>query len=210
MIHTHLGKYKKNRLSISIVFCFIASTAFSQIRIETATELKLNLATSLLLYPEIHYEQVRTSEYISFVKSDFFGYGFSAGHRISGFKSSDEPEYGYDNFPRIYANNFHLLAFCRLYFNLAQKFHYHYDLKRPVLYFIEPTAAIVGFDDYTTLFLGIGGGIKLINVMNYTAELYFAGGTSLRKYEYGGEKFYEKYYGVGYYRFGINLGWRFT
>ena len=185
----------------------VTTSAFSQIKIETANELKLNLGTTLLLYPEIHYEKVISSEYIRFVKSDFFGYGFSAGTRMPGFKASSEPEFY--RFPRIYANNYHIIAYCRFYFNRTQKLHYHYDLKRPVLFFIEPTAAIVGFDDLTTLFLGIGGGLKLINVMNYTAELYFGGGGGLKKNEYGGEKFFERYDGVGYYRFGINLGWRF-
>jgi len=211
MIDNYLNNCTKTpRLSLTVVFCLIATVAFSQLRIETANELKLNLASTLLLYPEIQYEKVRSSEYISFVKSDFFGYGFSAGARIPGLKRSSDPDYyddNYGNFPKIYENNFHILAFCRFYFNRMQEFHFHYDLKRPVLFFIEPTAAIVGFNDLTTLFIGFGGGIKFINVKNYTAEIHLGGGGSLKKTQNSG-KFYERYEGVGYYRFGINIGKR--
>ena len=184
-----------NIFFLSVFFCCFATTCFSQLRIQTANEIKINLLSTLILYPEIHYERVRSSEHIRYVKSDFFGWGFAAGAEMQGIPSSKDPEFS--DYPRVFLNKYHVLGFMRLYFNRKENFLFHYDLRRPKLFFVEPSVAVVGFDDGVSLCLGASVGIKHLNVMDYTAELFFGGGTNFHWDN-----------PVGYYRLGIVLGRR--
>ena len=163
----------------------------SQARIRTANELKLNLATTFLLTPEIIYERVKSADDVGFVKSDYFGYGFSVGVSFPGFTIGSNPEINYH--PTIYDHKYHILSYCRFYFNRRNNFLYHYNMKRPQLFFIEPSAAVVGFDKRSEFCLGLSLGMKLINIMNCTGEIYVGGGNNLKRHD-----------SAYYYRFGIN------
>ena len=161
--------------------------------------------TTLLLYPEIKYERVRASEYLGPVKSDYFGYGLSAGVKLPGFTMGSDP--GFDYYPEIYLNKYHILTFCRFYFNRRHQSNYHFDMKLPQLFFVEPTLAFVGFEGYdyernankddTAICVGLGIGLKLITITNYTIEFHFGGGSNLQRHN-----------ADFYYRFGINIGRR--
>ena len=186
----------KKTLFFLMIFCLVESVAFSQARIKTANELKLNLLTSLVFAPEIHYERVKSAERLGVI-SDYLGFGVSAGVTLPlDFTVGSDPEIDYP--PQIYMHNYHLISYCRFYFNRRHNLAYHYELKRPQLFFVESNAAVIGFDNRTSFCLGLGLGLKFINSMNYTAEIYAGGGTNLNIYDL-----------EGYYRIGINLGRRF-
>ena len=185
----------KKILIVVAIFCINQKVAFSQIRIYTANEVKLNVLTTLLLYPEIHFERVRATENLGPVKSDSFGYGFSAGIKVPGFTIGSDPEYHY--YPVIYLNTWHLSTYCRYYFNRKHQFNYHFDMRRPQMFFLEPAATIVGYEENTSLCLGLSLGLKITNIMNYTAEFHIGAGNNLNRHN-----------ADFYYRFGVNIGWR--
>jgi hypothetical protein len=185
----------KRIIFLAAAFCLLETVAYSQKRLRTANEIKLNLATSLLLTPEINYERVKTADDVGFVKSDYFGYGLSAGVTLPGFTVPTDPEFDYH--PEIYETNWQVVAYCRFYFNRRHNHLYHYGMKRPQLFFIEPGAAVIGFDDRSSFCLGLALGLKLINIMNCTGEIYAGGGSNLKRYD-----------SVFFWRFGVNLGLR--
>jgi len=198
------------RILLILILVFGAkSIAYSQIKIRTENEVKLNILTTILLYPEILYERVKSTEFIGPVKSDYFGYGFSAGVKLPGFTiGSEEPDKFllhyypeiYFRVPRVKLQQYHALAFCRFYFNRQHSFGYHTDMLPPQLFFVEPNIILLGYKDNLREYcVGLNVGIKYLNVFDrLTMELHLGGGNNLKRND-----------ASFYYRFGINVAYRF-
>jgi hypothetical protein len=155
---------------------------------QVSNELKLNVLTTPLMFPEINYERVY-ADYYGFVVSDYFGYGLSVAY------TPLKPDaYSFS----IYNTNFQIVSYCRFYFNMPHNFLYYYSLKQPIQLFIEPNVAVVGHKNGISPCVGLALGQKIINIKGYTAEVYVGGGSGLKKDD-----------PVFYWRFGINVGKRF-
>ena len=155
---------------------------------QNANEIRLNLITTLYWTPEISYERVKTADLGGFAKSDYFGYGVAACVTLM------EPY----SPRRIYETNFQIVPYFRLYFSSDNSFFYNHRYRYPGLIFIEPNAAIVGYGDGIKFCFGFALGRKLINIMDYTAEIYVGGGGNFKKDD------------VSYWRIGINIGKRWS
>ena len=172
---------------------------------EYVNEVKLNVLTSLFLYPEINYERVKTDYFGS--PDDKIGFGVSA----SALLFNSDFEY-YREIAGI-LGTYKILPYCRFYFSKFDEFLYHVGLKRPSLFFIEINAAIfgyaeetesgheVGYKQHTAFGLGLAVGKKYVRMQNNTAEIYFGLG-------WGCSNFKEKEF-YPYLRLGVNLGRRF-
>ena len=179
-----------------IAFCFAESVAFSQMR-QYRNEIKLNLLTSVLLYPEVNYERV-ISDYFEY--PDYYGFGLSAAAFLLTPNLDADAESGFAEIMADIYGNYRIVPYFRFYFSKFDEFFYHSGLKRPNLFFIETNLAILGYDNRTSYGLGLAVGKKFITSMNYAAEIYLGGGvrSSDFKEDIG-----------GYFRLGINLGRRF-